>query len=51
MDEEQRLAHAIGYAEVMADVLEPLIAHHLEDGPSIVLEGDFLLPSLAVRPA
>ncbi len=50
MDEEQRLAHAIRYAEVMAGALELVIANHL-DGSPIILEGDFLLPSLAVRPA
>jgi 2-phosphoglycerate kinase len=50
LDEEGRLAHAIRYAEVMAGALEPVIANHL-DGAPIVLEGDFLLPALAVRPA
>lgn len=51
MDEEQRLEHGIRYAEVMACALEPVIANHLESGTSILLEGDFLLPSLGVRPA
>jgi 2-phosphoglycerate kinase len=51
LDEEERLAVAISYAEVMASALEPVIANHLANGPSIVLEGDFLVPSLAVRPA
>ena len=50
MDEEQRLAHAIRYAEAMACALELVIANHLDSTP-IVLEGDFLLPSLAVQPA
>ncbi len=50
MNEEERLAHGIRYAEVMADALELVIANHL-DGSPVVLEGDFLLPALAVRPA
>ena len=51
MDEEQRLAHAIRHAEAMAGALELVIANHLDGGSPLVLEGDFLLPSLAVRPA
>jgi 2-phosphoglycerate kinase len=51
LDEEEKLAFAIRYATVMAEPLEYVIANHLDGGPPIVLEGDFLLPSLAVRPA
>jgi 2-phosphoglycerate kinase len=51
LDEEGKLAHAIRYAEVMAEPLEYVIANHLDGGSPIVLEGDFLLPSLAVREA
>ena len=50
MDEEERLAHGLRYAAALAGALELVIANHL-DGTPIVLEGDFLLPSLAVRPA
>lgn len=49
MDEAGKLAHAIAYATVMAEALEYVIANHLDGGPPIVLEGDFLLPSLAAR--
>jgi 2-phosphoglycerate kinase len=51
LDEEGRLAHAIRYAEALAEPLELVIANHLDGGSPIVLEGDFLLPSLAVREA
>jgi len=49
LDDEQRLAFAIRYARVMAKALELMIANHLESRTPIVLEGDFLLPSLAVQ--
>jgi 2-phosphoglycerate kinase len=49
LDDEGMLAHTRGYAEVMADALEAVIGNHLESGPPIVLEGDFILPSLAWR--
>ena len=49
MSEEERLAFAIRYAEVMAEALELVIANHLESGTPIALEGDFILPALAVR--
>jgi 2-phosphoglycerate kinase len=51
MDDEQRLAHAIRHAEAMAEPLELVIANHLRSRAPIVLEGDFLPPALAVRPA
>jgi len=51
MDEEQKLAHFISYTRVMAEALEHVIANHVQDGPPIILEGDFILPSLAVQPA
>jgi 2-phosphoglycerate kinase len=50
LDDEGKLAHAIRYMEVMAEPLEYVIANHLDGGSPIVLEGDFLLPSLATRP-
>ncbi len=49
LDEAGKLAHAIRYAEMMAEPLEYVIANHLDGGAPIVLEGDFILPSLAVR--
>ena len=49
LDEEGRLAHAVAYARVMAEPLEYVVANHLESGPPIILEGDFLLPSLAAQ--
>jgi 2-phosphoglycerate kinase len=51
LDDEGKLASAIRYAEEMAEPLEYVIANHLDGGAPVVLEGDFLLPSLAVRPA
>jgi hypothetical protein len=50
MDEEGKLAHMIDLARVMAEALEHVIANHVAGGPAIVLEGDFILPSLAVQP-
>ena len=49
LDEEGRLAHALRYGAVMSEALEVVIANHLEGGAPIVLEGDFVLPALAVR--
>ncbi len=51
MDEEAKLAQIISYARVMAEALEHVIANHVEGGPPVVLEGDFILPSLAVQRA
>jgi 2-phosphoglycerate kinase len=51
MNEEEKLTFAISYGEVMSEPLEYVIANHLDGGSPIVLEGDFLLPSLAVKPA
>jgi 2-phosphoglycerate kinase len=49
LDEAGKLGVAIAYATVMAEALEAVIANHLDGGSPIVLEGDFLLPSLAVQ--
>lgn len=49
LDEAGKLAHAIEYATVMAEPLTYVIANHLNNGAPIVLEGDFVLPSLAVE--
>ena len=51
LDEDGKLDVAIRYAGVMAEALEAVIANHLDGGPPIVLEGDFVLPSLAARAA
>ena len=51
LDEEGRLAYTLRYAAVMAEALEHVIANHLESGSATVLEGDFILPELAVRAA
>ena len=51
LDDDGMLAHTRGYAEVMAEALDAVIGNHLESGPTIVLEGDFILPSLATRSA
>ncbi len=51
MDEDQKLAYTLSYAGVMAAALELVIANHLESQAPIVLEGDFILPSLAVQPS
>jgi hypothetical protein len=51
LDEEGRLAHTLRYGAVMAGALEAVIANHLEGDTPLVLVGDFILPSLAVRAA
>ena len=49
LDDEGKLGTAIAYSTVMAEALEVVVANHLDGGPPIVLEGDFLLPSVAVK--
>ena len=51
LDDAGKLETAIGYSTVMAEALEAVIANHLDGGPPIVLEGDFLLPALIAREA
>ena len=51
LDDGGKLGVAIAYSTVMAQALEAVVANHLDGGPPIVLEGDFLLPSLVVREA
>lgn len=51
LDDARMLAHTRGYAEVMAEALEAVVGNHLDEGTRIVLEGDFILPSLATRQA
>jgi 2-phosphoglycerate kinase len=49
LDEAQLLAHIQAVGRELAPALEAVIANHLTDGPSLVLEGDFILPELAAR--
>jgi 2-phosphoglycerate kinase len=51
MHEDEQLAFMIRYGTVMVEALEYVIGNHLEGGPPIVLEGDFLLPEVAVKDA
>jgi 2-phosphoglycerate kinase len=51
MDDEQLLAHILDTSEAMSGAMELVIGNHLASSTPVVLEGDFLLPSLAVRPA
>jgi 2-phosphoglycerate kinase len=51
LDEAQLLAHIQAVGRELAPALEAVIANHLSDGPSLVLEGDFMLPELAARTA
>jgi len=49
MDEDEKVAHMVRYGSVMAEALERVIANHLEDDHPIVLEGDFILPTVAIQ--
>lgn len=49
MSEEQQLEFFISYARVMSAALELVIANHIETRAPVVLEGDFILPELAMR--
>jgi 2-phosphoglycerate kinase len=51
MDDEQMLTHILDTSNAISDALEVVIGNHLAGAGPLVLEGDFLLPSLAVRPA
>jgi 2-phosphoglycerate kinase len=51
MDEQQQLQFFISYARVIAVALELVIANHIESRAPVVLEGDFILPELALLPA
>lgn len=48
---EEILQHLIAIGEVMAPALEAVVLNHLESLAPIVLEGDFILPTLATSPA
>ena len=51
MADEQMLAHILDTSEAMSGAMELVIGNHLASSAPVVIEGDFLLPSLAVRPA
>lgn len=48
---EELVKHSIAVGHAMAPALEAVIANHLESGVPIVLEGDFIHPSLATTPS
>ena len=49
MDDEQMLAHILDTSEAISGAMELVIGNHLASSAPVVIEGDFLLPSLAVR--
>lgn len=49
LTEAEHLGHTLRYSEVMAKALEPVIGNHIESRAPVVLEGDLILPMLAVR--
>lgn len=51
LDDEQMLAHVRATSEAVSEVMALVIANHLASSAPMVIEGDFLLPSLAVQPA
>lgn len=51
MDDDAHLAFFLRYAGVMAEALSLVIANHIETHTPIILEGDFILPTLAVQHA
>ncbi len=51
MDDEHMLARIRDTSAAMSGAMELVIGNHLAGGPPLVIEGDFLLPSLVLRPA
>lgn len=49
MNDEEQVAFFSRYASTLEEALALVIGNHIETRMSIVLEGDFILPSLAVR--
>ena len=45
---EEIVKHTIAVGQVMAPALEAVIANHIESRAPLVLEGDFILPMLAI---
>lgn len=50
MSEQERLEFMLSYDRVMDEALTLVIANHLETRTPVLLEGDFILPSLALKP-
>jgi 2-phosphoglycerate kinase len=51
MTEDEHLDFFVRYSRVMEDALTLVVANHIESDTPIMLEGDFILPSLAVQSA
>src|SRR5437764_5541263 len=49
MDEEAQLAFYLQYASTLETAIALVVGNHIETRMPIVLEGDFILPSLPVR--
>ena len=49
MDGEQMLPHLLDTSDAMSGALELVIGNHLASSAPVVIEGDWLLPSLALR--
>ncbi|GAC1445702.1 MAG: hypothetical protein NVSMB52_07810 [Chloroflexota bacterium] len=49
MSEDEHVEFMVRYSQVMAGALTLVIANHIESRAPVVLEGDFILPSLAVQ--
>ena len=49
MDDEAQLAFFLHYASVLEDALALVVGNHIETRMPVVLEENFILPSLAVR--
>jgi 2-phosphoglycerate kinase len=50
MNEDEHLEFMLSYCKVLDQAPALVIANHIESRAPIVLEGDFILPSLAVQP-
>ncbi len=50
MSDDEHLAFMLSYCRVLDQALSLVIASHIESRAPIVLEGDFILPSLALQP-
>jgi 2-phosphoglycerate kinase len=49
MSDEEHIAFFLEYAAALEEALASVIENHLETRMPVILEGDFILPSLAVR--
>jgi 2-phosphoglycerate kinase len=49
MSDEEHVAFFQQYASIMARALTLVVANHIESRAPVVLEGDFILPSLAIQ--